>query len=100
MATKWKKYEMYGPEKPGRIKRWFWHWKDKLKTMNGLYVLSVVFLVAFTDLFIRWMDFDYSMALTVYLFGILNIIIWGVLLRKIDGNTDKPFFMNWLKKWE
>ncbi|MEE1242552.1 MAG: HAMP domain-containing sensor histidine kinase [Frisingicoccus sp.] len=100
MATKWKKYEMYGPEKPGRIKRWFWHWKDKLKTMNGLYVLSVVFLVAFTDLFIRWMDFDYSMALTVYLFGILNIIIWGVLLRKIDGNTDKPFFMNWLKKWD
>ena len=100
MAPKWKKYEMYGPEKPGRIKRWFWHWKDKLKTMNGLYVLSVVFLVAFTDLFIRWMDFDYSMALTVYLFGILNIIIWGVLLRKIDGNTDKPFFMNWLKKWD
>ena len=100
MATKCKKYEMYGPEKPGRIKRWFWHWKDKLKTMNGLYVLSVVFLVAFTDLFIRWMDFDYSMALTVYLFGILNIIIWGVLLRKIDGNTDKPFFMNWLKKWD
>ena len=100
MATKWKKYEMYGPEKPGRIKRWFWHWKDKLKTMNGLYVLSVVFLVAFTDMFLRWMEFDYSMALTVYLFGILNIIIWGVLLRKIDGNTDKPFFMNWLKKWD
>ena len=40
------------------------------------------------------------MALTVYVFVILNIILWGVLLRKIDGNTDKPFFMNWLKKWD
>ena len=36
MAIRWKKYEMYGPKKPGVIKKCFWFCKEKCTTITGL----------------------------------------------------------------
>ena len=52
MAIRWKKYEMYGPKKPGLLKRLFWYLRDKCMSMRGLYILSVVFLTVLADVFI------------------------------------------------
>lgn len=101
MAIKWKKYEMYGPKKPGRIKKWFWFWKEKCTSMTGLYCISVILLMSFTDIFINWGQYDdYSLMLPVYLFGILNIVFWGYMIRRIQKETSHPFFMDWLKRWD
>ena len=66
MAIRWKKYEMYGPKKPGWIKKCFWYCKEKCTTMTGLYLISVILLMIFTDVFVQWgFDADYSLILPV-----------------------------------
>ena len=47
MAIRWKKYEMYGPKKPGVIKKCFWFCKEKCTTITGLYGVSVILLMIF-----------------------------------------------------
>lgn len=98
MATRWKKYEMYGPKKPSCFKRWYWYWKDKLLSMNVLYLISVGLLMLFAVYFIEWAcNASYYLTLPVYSWGILNVILWIYLIRHIDKDTSKPFFMNWMK---
>ena len=101
MAIRWKKYEMYGPKKPGWIKKCFWYCKEKCTTMTGLYLISVILLMIFTDVFVQWgFDADYSLILPLYLFGILNIVLWFYMIKRIDQETSRPFFMEWLKHWD
>lgn len=101
MAIRWKKYEMYGPKKPGWIKKCFWYCKEKCTTMTGLYLISVILLMIFTDVFVHWgFDADYSLILPLYLFGILNVVLWFYMIKRIDQETSRPFFMEWLKHWD
>ena len=98
MAIRWKKYEMYGPKKPGWMTKCFWYCKEKCTTMTGLYVISVILLMTFTDIFVQWgFDADYSLTLPLYLFGILNLVLWFNIIKRIDKETSRPFFMEWLK---
>jgi len=92
---------MYGPKKPGWIKKCFWYCKEKCTTMTGLYLISVILLMIFTDVFVQWgFDADYSLILPLYLFGILNIVLWFYMIKRIDQETSRPFFMEWLKHWD
>lgn len=101
MAIRWKKYEMYGPKKPGVIKKCFWFCKEKCTTMTGLYCVSVILLMIFMNIFIEWVRYgDYTLTLPLYLFGIINVVFWIYMLKRIDRKTSKPFFMEWLKHWD
>lgn len=101
MAIRWKKYEMYGPKKPGLIKKCFWFCKEKCTTMTGLYCISVILLMIFMNIFIEWGFYaDYSLTLPLYLFGIMNIVLWVYMVKRIDQETSRPFFMEWLKRWD
>lgn len=101
MAIRWKKYEMYGPKKPGLIKKCFWFCKEKCTTMTGLYCISVILLMIFMNIFIEWGFYaDYSLTLPLYLFGIMNIVLWVYMAKRIDQETSRPFFMEWLKRWD
>lgn len=101
MAIRWKKYEMYGPKKPGLIKKCFWFCKEKCTTMTGLYCISVILLMVFMNIFIEWGFYaDYSLTLPLYLFGIMNIVFWVYMAKRIDRETSRPFFMEWLKRWD
>lgn len=101
MAIRWKKYEMYGPKKPGVIKKCFWFCKEKCMTVTGLYCMSVVLLMIFVDIFVEWgSSGDYSLTLPLYLSGIINVVLWAYMLKRIDRKTSKPFFMEWLKHWD
>lgn len=101
MAIRWKKYEMYGPKKPGLIKKCFWFCKEKCTTMAGLYCTSVVLLMIFMNIFIDWGVYGYySLTLPLYLFGIMNIILWVYMIKHIDKDTSRPFFMEWMKRWD
>ena len=98
MAIRWKKYEMYGPKKPGWMTKCFWYCKEKCTTMTGLYVISVILLMTFTDIFVQWgFDADYSLTLPLYLFGILNLVLWFNIIKRIDKETSRPFFMERVK---
>ena len=100
MAIRWKKYEMYGPKKPGLLKRLFWYLRDKCMSMRGLYILSVVFLTVLADVFISWMYYDiYTTALYFYFCAGVNVFLWVSLIKRIDRDTTRPFFMNWFKRW-
>lgn len=100
MAIRWKKYEMYGPKKPGLLKRLFWYLRDKCMSMRGLYILSVVFLTVLADVFISWMYYDiYTTALYFYFCVGVNVFLWVSLIKRIDRDTTRPFFMNWFKRW-
>lgn len=100
MAIRWKKYEMYGPKKPGVIKKCFWFCKEKCTTITGLYGVSVILLMIFMNIFIEWIfNGDYSLTLALYLFGIINLVFWAYMVKRIDQKTSKPFFMEWLKRW-
>ncbi len=101
MAIRWKKYEMYGPKKPGLIKKCFWFCKEKCTTMTGLYCISVILLMIFMNIFIEWGFYaDYSLTLPLYLSGIMNIVLWVYMAKRIDQETSRPFFMEWLKRWD
>lgn len=101
MAIRWKKYEMYGPKKPGLIKKCFWFCKEKCTTMTGLYCVSVILLMIFMNIFIEWVCYrDYTLTLPLYLFGIINVVFWIYMLKRIDRKTSRPFFMEWLKHWD
>lgn len=101
MAIRWKKYEMYGSKKPGLIKKCFWFCKEKCTTMTGLYCISVILLMIFMNIFIEWGFYaDYSLTLPLYLFGIMNIVLWVYMVKRIDQETSRPFFMEWLKRWD
>ena len=101
MAIRWKKYEMYGPKKPGVIKKCFWFCKEKCTTITGLYGVSVILLMIFMNIFIEWIfNGDYSLTLALYLFGIINLVFWAYMVKRIDQKTSKPFFMEWLKRWD
>ena len=53
--------------------------------MTGLYVISVILLMTFTDIFVQWgFDADYSLTLPLYLFGILNLVLWFNIIKRID----------------
>ncbi|HAP21700.1 MAG TPA: hypothetical protein DCR27_10545 [Lachnospiraceae bacterium] len=92
---------MYGPKKPGWMTKCFWYCKEKCTTMTGLYVISVILLMSFTDIFVQWgFDADYSLTLPLYLFGILNLVLWFCMIKRIDKETSRPFFMEWLKHWD
>ena len=100
MGIRWKKYEMYGPKKPGFFKRLFWSLRDKCMSMIGLYILSVVFLTILADVFISWMYYDvYMTALYFYFCAGVNVFLWVSLIKRIDRDTTRPFFMNWFKRW-
>lgn len=101
MAIRWKKYEMYGPKKPGLIKKCFWFCKEKCTTMAGLYGASVILLMIFMNIFIEWGIYaDYSLTLPLYLFGIINIVLWVYMAKRINQETSRPFFMEWLRRWD
>jgi len=92
---------MYGPKKPGLIKKCFWFCKEKCTTMTGLYCISVILLMIFMNIFIEWGFYaDYSLTLPLYLFGIMNIVLWVYMVKRIDQETSRPFFMEWLKRWD
>lgn len=99
MAIKWKKYKMYGPKKPGKIKRCWWKCKEKMTTMRGLYIISLIlsffFLFSFMDMV---SDGDYTSIAYFYIMGLMNIIFWVYLIKRIDKDTSAPFFMNWMKR--
>ena len=69
--------------------------------MTGLYCISVILLMIFMNIFIEWGFYaDYSLTLPLYLFGILNIAFWVYMVKRIDQETSRPFFMEWLKRWD
>lgn len=97
MAIKWKKYEMYGPKKPGWLKRSYWYLKGKVLSMEGLYIVSIILLLLFCIHFIECFGCENSCcAIPTYFYLILNLVLWGYLVRRMNEGTSRPFFMNWL----
>lgn len=98
MAIKWKKSKAYGPKKPGMIRRTWWFWKEKLSSMMGLYVISVILLMIFLMNMVDSLGvaYDYPV-LGLYISGLLNVVLWIYLFKHIERNTASPRFMNWLK---
>lgn len=69
--------------------------------MTGLYCVSVILLMIFMNIFIEWVCYrDYTLTLPLYLFGIINVVFWIYMLKRIDRKTSRPFFMEWLKHWD
>lgn len=97
MAIKWKKSKIYGPRKPGTLRKWWWYWKKKLFTPTGLYIISVLCLTLFFSCVVELTASGYVSPVGIYITGLLNIALWIYLYRKIDKDTSSPFFMNWLK---
>ena len=77
MAIKWKKSKMYGPKKPGIIRRGWWFWKEKLCSMTGLYVISVILLMAFLMNIVDSLGMTYGyLVFNLYIAGLLNVALW------------------------
>ncbi|WP_418482370.1 sensor histidine kinase [Frisingicoccus sp.] len=101
MAIKWKKSKMYGPKKPGIIRRGWWFWKEKLCSMTGLYVISVILLMAFLMNIVDSLGMTYGyLVFNLYIAGLLNVALWIYLFRRIRKDTSTPFFMNWMKNMD
>ena len=89
---------MYGPKKPGIIRRGWWFWKEKLCSMTGLYVISVILLMAFLMNIVDSLGMTYGyLVFNLYIAGLLNVALWIYLFRRIRKDTSTPFFMNWMK---
>lgn len=92
---------MYGPKKPGIIRRGWWFWKEKLCSMTGLYVISVILLMAFLMNIVDSLGMTYGyLVFNLYIAGLLNVALWIYLFRRIRKDTSTPFFMNWMKNMD
>lgn len=99
MAIKWKKSKMYGPKKPGLIRRGWWFLKEKLGTITGFYVMSVIMFMSFLMCIVKSLEMAYDYpVLGLYISGLLNVALWIYLFKHIEKDTSSPFFMNWMKK--
>lgn len=69
--------------------------------MTGLYVISVILLMAFLMNIVDSLGMTYGyLVFNLYIAGLLNVALWIYLFRRIRKDTSTPFFMNWMKNMD